>query len=44
MGFKELTAISHLGPAVASLVGLRMAGDETWRDDAERRPTEPEST
>ena len=43
-GFKELTAISHLGPAVASLVRLRTAGDETWRDDAERLLTELEST
>ena len=43
-GFRELTAISHLGPAVASLVCLRVAGDETWRSDAERLLTELEST
>ncbi|HWG28645.1 DUF5624 domain-containing protein [Actinospica sp.] len=36
-GFKELTAVSHLGPAVASLVYLRTAlGDASWRPDAER--------
>lgn len=36
-GFKELTAISHLGPAVASLVYLRtVLGDAAWRTDAER--------
>ena len=36
-GFKELTAISHLGPAVASLVYLRtVLGDGAWRTDAER--------
>jgi hypothetical protein len=36
-GFKEITAVSHLGPAVASLVYLRTAlGDVSWRADAER--------
>ncbi len=36
-GFKELTAVSHLGPAVASLVYLRTRlGDASWRGDAER--------
>jgi hypothetical protein len=36
-GFKELTAVSHLGPAVASLVYLRTTlGDATWRGAAER--------
>ncbi|HEY2057771.1 MAG TPA: DUF5624 domain-containing protein [Amycolatopsis sp.] len=36
-GFKELTAVSHLGPAVASLVYLReVLGDGSWRADAER--------
>lgn len=36
-GFKELTAVSHLGPAVASLVHLRaLLGDGSWRADAER--------
>ncbi|MFC5824598.1 DUF5624 domain-containing protein [Nonomuraea insulae] len=35
-GFKELTAISHLGPAVASLVRLRELGEESWRKSAER--------
>lgn len=34
-GFKELTAVSHLGPAVASLVRLRSLGEE-WREEAER--------
>jgi len=36
-GFKELTGVSHLGPAVASLVHLRTRlGDGGWRADAER--------
>ncbi|MFD0663626.1 DUF5624 domain-containing protein [Thermocatellispora tengchongensis] len=36
-GFKELSAVSHLGPAVASLVGLRtLLGDGSWQADAER--------
>jgi hypothetical protein len=44
-GFKELTAISHLGPAVASLVSLRaMLGDGSWQADAERLLLEVKST
>jgi hypothetical protein len=36
-GFKELTGVSHLGPAVASLVHLRTClGDDGWRAHAER--------
>jgi len=36
-GFKELTGVSHLGPAVASLVHMRTClGDDGWRADAER--------
>jgi hypothetical protein len=36
-GFKELTGVSHLGPAVASLINLRaLLGDGSWRADAER--------
>jgi hypothetical protein len=36
-GFKELAAISHLGPALASLVELRRHDpDGVWRSDAER--------
>ncbi|HEX4721360.1 MAG TPA: DUF5624 domain-containing protein [Pseudonocardiaceae bacterium] len=36
-GFKEITAISHLGPALASLVSVRaLIGNGSWRDDAER--------
>jgi hypothetical protein len=36
-GFKELAAISHLGPALASLAYMRELGDRTlWREDAER--------
>jgi len=36
-GFKELTGVSHLGPAVASLVHLRnRLGDSGWRAGAER--------
>ncbi|MFF1688486.1 DUF5624 domain-containing protein [Streptomyces sp. NPDC058254] len=36
-GFKELAAISHLGPALASLAELRrQEPDGIWRDDAER--------
>ncbi|MER6175329.1 DUF5624 domain-containing protein [Streptosporangium sp. NPDC001681] len=43
-GFKELTAISHLGPAVASLVRLRDLGEESWRKAAERLLTEVKAT
>jgi len=36
-GFNELAGLSHLGPAVASLVSLReRAGDDTWRAQAQR--------
>ncbi|MTD59593.1 DUF5624 domain-containing protein [Amycolatopsis pithecellobii] len=36
-GFKELAGISHLGPAVASLVGLKEKyDDDRWRTEAER--------
>ena len=35
-GFVELTAISHLGPAVAWIFRLRELGFPTWRDDAAR--------
>jgi hypothetical protein len=35
-GFVELTAISHLGAAVAWIFELRELGYATWRDDAER--------
>lgn len=35
-GFFEMAAISHLGPALASLVALSNAGADTWRADAER--------
>lgn len=35
-GFVELTAISHLGPAVAWIFRLRELGYPTWRDDAAR--------
>jgi len=35
-GFVELTAISHLGPAVAWLFRLRELGFTTWREDAKR--------
>jgi Domain of unknown function (DUF5624) len=34
-GFKELAAVSHLGPAVATLARLRELGSE-WRADAAR--------
>lgn len=44
-GFKELTGVSHLGPAVASLVNLRTAlGDGAWRADAERLLAEVKNT
>ncbi|MEQ7004951.1 DUF5624 domain-containing protein [Actinopolymorpha sp. B17G11] len=44
-GFKELTAVSHLGPAVASLVHLRtVLGDSSWRSGAERLLAEVTST
>src|SRR5882757_10886371 len=35
-GFIELTAVSHLGPAVAWIFRMRELGDPTWRNDAER--------
>lgn len=36
-GFKELAAVSHLGPALATLVRLRELGEANcWRQDAER--------
>jgi Domain of unknown function (DUF5624) len=36
-GFKELAGISHLGPAVATVVLLnQLAPQGTWRDDARR--------
>lgn len=36
-GFKELAGISHLGPALASLVQLKEKyGDEGWREEARR--------
>ncbi|WKK24053.1 DUF5624 domain-containing protein [Streptomyces olivoreticuli] len=36
-GFKELAAVSHLGPALATLVRLRTGyGDGDWRTQAER--------
>jgi len=36
-GFKELAGVSHLGPAVASLVNLRaLSGDTSWQSDARR--------
>lgn len=36
-GFKELAAVSHLGPALASLAFMReLDGSELWRRDAER--------
>jgi hypothetical protein len=44
-GFKELTAVSHLGPAVASLVYLRTVLDDgSWRADAERLLAEVKSS
>jgi Domain of unknown function (DUF5624) len=43
-GFKELTAVSHLGPAVASLVALRALGASSWRADAERLLAEVKAT
>jgi Domain of unknown function (DUF5624) len=35
-GFVELTAISHLGPAVAWIFRLRELGYAKWKEDAER--------
>jgi hypothetical protein len=44
-GFKELSGVSHLGPAVASLVSLRaLLGDGSWRADAERLLAEVKNT
>jgi len=37
-GFKELAGISHLGPALASIVRLNELGlDSAWREDAQRQ-------
>ncbi|MGI5499338.1 DUF5624 domain-containing protein [Lentzea sp. CA-135723] len=35
-GFKELTGISHLGPAVGSLVSIREMRGNAWRPDGEK--------
>ncbi len=35
-GFVELTAVSHLGPAVAWIFRLREIGYSAWREDARR--------
>jgi hypothetical protein len=35
-GFKELAAVSHLGPALATLVALKDLGHTSWTADAER--------
>ncbi|MFI6297161.1 DUF5624 domain-containing protein [Nonomuraea sp. NPDC050790] len=43
-GFKELTGVSHLGPAVASLVRLRALGEASWRESAERLLAEVKAT
>jgi hypothetical protein len=44
-GFKELTAVSHLGPAVASLVYLRrVLGESSWRPQAEQLLAEVKSS
>ena len=35
-GFTELTAVSHFGPAIASIVAIKERGhEELWRQDAE---------
>jgi hypothetical protein len=42
-GFTELAGLSHLGPAVATLVSLyERAGDDTWRAQAQRLITATE--
>jgi hypothetical protein len=44
-GFKELAAVSHLGPAVASLVAMRaLLGDGSWQADARRLLSEVETS
>lgn len=35
-GFFEMAAISHLGPALGSIVTTATAGDDTWQGDAAR--------
>ncbi|KAH8678371.1 hypothetical protein BX600DRAFT_507323 [Xylariales sp. PMI_506] len=37
-GFKEITSVSHLGPAIGSIIKMRELGPETyvWKEDAER--------
>src|ERR1700726_3452806 len=34
-GFVELTSVSHLGPAVATIIRLRELQDPVWRFDAQ---------
>jgi hypothetical protein len=34
-GFNELAGVSHLGPAVGSLMVMRAKGDAAWRPDAQ---------
>jgi hypothetical protein len=42
-GFNELAGLSHLGPAVATLVSLReRTGDDAWRAKAQRLISETE--
>lgn len=36
-GFTELTAVSHFGPAIGSIIAIKERGhDELWRQDAEQ--------
>ncbi|MEJ8846575.1 DUF5624 domain-containing protein [Variovorax rhizosphaerae] len=35
-GFNELAGISHLGPALGSIVAMAEAGNATWQGDAQR--------
>lgn len=35
-GFVEMTAVSHVGPAIAYVAALREQGDPRWRGQAER--------
>jgi hypothetical protein len=39
-GFNELAAISHLGPALGSLVMMAQAGDPAWQADATQLATQ----
>ncbi|MGD9683774.1 MAG: DUF5624 domain-containing protein [Candidatus Obscuribacterales bacterium] len=42
-GFYEMTAVSHVGPAVAYLANLKELGDPCWREGLEKLQTDLEA-